>query len=47
MLVSFIEMKKTERGVDWGISCGDGKVGFDGEVSVEYEYKIFKMTGFL
>ena len=28
VVVSFIEMEKTERGVDLGISCGNGKVQF-------------------
>lgn len=28
MVVSFIEIDKTETGVDWDISCGNGKVWF-------------------
>lgn len=47
MVVSFTEMEKSERSRLGHQLWEWQSLVFDGEVSVEYEYKNFKMAGFL
>lgn len=47
MVVSFTEMEKTEKSRLGHKLWEWQSLVFDGEVSVEYEYKNLKMAGFL